>query len=153
MSRQNCTYYTDGGHRYSHATPNPLAGATVACVCGEPKPISLFDQTPAPARGRDPHSSQQAAARVRPKAGSQAARALAVIAATPGGATTRDIQKALYQPADPAWNKVPTRCLWLERKGLVRRHDQTRPDDGQHFLVYEITAAGTDHIREGTPSA
>ncbi len=140
----NCAYYTDGRHRWPR-----LKRLGNACACGAMKPADLFDQIDAPTREHDPHSSKTAAERARRSAPGQARAALAILAlAGPGGATTREVQKALYSPADPAWNKVPTRLLSLYRKGLVERHDQTRPWGGRHFLVYEITAAGTTHLED-----
>lgn len=113
---------------------------------------SLFDQIDAPARRRDPYSSKQAASRSHLKARSQARRILAQLSHYEDGATTRELQRALFDPADTAWNKVPTRLLDLKRKGLARRLDETRPDeDGQHFLTYQITAAGHDILDETYP--
>lgn len=145
-----CPYYTDGVHRPSAATPNPLAGAARACVCGEPEPLTLFSQTdPAPHRDRDPHPSHQAAERARPRARTQAQQILIKIAeAGATGASTRELQRALFDPADPAWNKVPTRCKHLQDLGLVRRWTETRRHDGQEFLVYELTAEGNRHLTE-----
>lgn len=106
---------------------------------------SLFDQIEAPARTRDPYPSKQAASRARATAGGQARRILAQLAYYDDGASTRELQKALFDPAHPAWNKVATRLLDLSRRGLVRRREDTKPDEhGQHFLVYEITPAGTE---------
>lgn len=142
MSR--CAYYTDGQHRAT-AEPGPPT-----CACGAAIPASIFDTAEAPARKHDPHPSRQAAARATPKAGSQARRILeAIVAAGGTGASTRELQRALFRPADPAWNKVATRCKWLEGKGLATRREETRPEAGQHFLVYEATADGYHTITGG----
>lgn len=106
---------------------------------------TIFDQIDAPARKYDPYSAKQAAAKARPRAQSQAAQLLSALAGYNDGATTRDLQRALFRPEQSAWNKVPTRLLDLARKGLVSRSGETRPDEnGQHFLVYEITTTGRD---------
>lgn len=106
---------------------------------------TLFDQIDAPVRHNDPYSSKQAAAKSRVAAGSQARRILGQLSLYEDGASTRDLQRALFDPAQSAWNKVCTRLLDLSRKGLVKRLTETRPDEnGQHFLAYQITAAGWD---------
>lgn len=117
------------------------------------RPLNLFESItePPPVHRADPYSSRQAAAKAAPKTPNQTRLALAVIVdAGPDGITTREIQRRLWEtPAHPAWNKVPTRCLDLQRKGLTRREAATRPsghpDDGdQHFLVYVATAEGRE---------
>lgn len=115
---------------------------------------TLFDETGTPTHAADPYSSRQAASKAAPRARGQARRILEIIVAYgPEGATTRQIQRALFKPADPAWNKVATRCLDLHRKGLVQRFAATRDDppySDQHFLVYAATGDGIDIIRGDT---
>jgi hypothetical protein len=46
----------------------------------------------------------------------------AIVVGGPGGMSNREIQIAVcggYNPGDPLWNKVPTRCRTLERKGYI----------------------------------
>lgn len=121
----------------------------------DPNRPSLFDliEDDPPVHRDDPHSSRQAAAKARKSAPTQSRLALEVIvAAGPDGVTTREIQRRLWEtPAHPAWNKVPTRCLSLQRAGLVRREEGTRttghPDDGdQTFLVYVSTSEGRREV-------
>lgn len=139
-----CPYYTDSRHRYGHHVPEN------SCICGALKPVQLFDLLEeAPVRVRDPISSHQAAGRSSRRARTQAERALEIIGQADAlGASTREIQETLYNPADTAWNKVATRCLALQRKGLVKRLPEPRYHDGQAFLVYEITAAGRDALAD-----
>lgn len=78
----------------------------------------------APVHRDDPESSREAADRVRPKVGGQLRDVLDVIETygRDDGVSNRQIQIGVcggYRPGDPLWNKVPTRCRTLERKGLI----------------------------------
>jgi hypothetical protein len=103
-------------------------------------PASLPGQLQlAPVHRDDPASSHEAAERVRPKVGSQLQQVLtAVLLAGPSGASNREIQIKVcggYNPGHPAWNKIPTRCRTLERRGLL----ELVLDDGEPLLLEHET--------------
>lgn len=99
---------------------------------------SLFDD--APVRREGPESSREAAERVRPKVGSQLQQVLsAIFLAGPSGASNREIQVKVcggYNPGHPLWNKVPTRCRTLEKRGFI---ELVRDVDGEPLLLEHET--------------
>ena len=75
-----------------------------------------------PVHHDDPLSSREAADRIRPHVSGQLELVLgAVVLFGLAGASNREIQIAVcgLDPGHPAWNKIPTRCRTLERKGLL----------------------------------
>ena len=76
-----------------------------------------------PVHRNDPLSSREAADRVRPSLAGQFRKVFgAVLLGGPEPMSNRDIQIAVcggHNPGHPLWNKIPTRCRTLERKGLI----------------------------------
>jgi hypothetical protein len=102
-----------------------------------------------PVHRDDPASSRDAADRVRPRVGSQLQQVLAAIfIAGPDGASNREIQVRVangHHPGHPAWNKVPTRCRTLEKRGMIEMvtDDKLAPvlrehSSGGRFLVWRV---------------
>lgn len=121
--------------------------------------LDLFALTPT--HVSDPESSREAARKVRPKASSQAALILDLLAERhPEALTTREIELELFDGQPTAQNKVNTRLRALWEKGLVERVSAADPTVGipwsqrnhaepltrtfrdSSFLVYRATQKG-----------
>jgi len=100
-----------------------------------------------PVHHEDPRSSWEAAQRVAPQVGTQLfAVWSAVVHAGADGLSNRQIQWQVcggHNPGHPAWNKIPTRCRTLQRKGvfeLVTEDGEPvlREHDGARFMVWRV---------------
>lgn len=81
-----------------------------------------------PVHRNDPASSREAARRVQPKAGTQAALILDMVRGyDDAGVTTYTITQRLFSDDPVAANKVQTRLRTLWRMGLVERLYADRP--------------------------
>lgn len=101
-----------------------------------------------PVHRDDPQSSREAAERVAPKVGTQLHDVFdAIVLFGEEGASNREIQIAVCKgnnPGHPLWNKTPTRCRTLERKGLIELvTDEGEPVLREHwtggrFMVWRV---------------